>query len=111
MRPSAHHSTTASVVYRQYPSRNAAEPISAVRVPVNTKATSGLVLYLAADCNDMGCAHRVERILHALGDTGIIAEQDAREKRGLRFRHAMRLRDDVLGVRFECTPRKRGEPC
>ena len=50
------------------------------RDAVNLNATSGLVLHLAADRDDMGCARRVERILHILGNTGIVAEQDASEQ-------------------------------
>jgi hypothetical protein len=54
---------------------------------------------VTADGNDMGRACRTKGILHAMGYAGIIAKQDAREERRLRFRHAERLRDDVLSVR------------
>jgi hypothetical protein len=74
------------------------------RDTVNTNAASGLVLHLAAYCYDMGRACRAESVLHALGDASVIAEQDASEKRSLRFGHAKRLRDDVLGASFERTP-------
>jgi hypothetical protein len=76
------HPLTAHVVYRQHPSRNVTEPISAVRIPVNTNATSGLVLHLAADCHDVRRARRAECILYRLGD-------------------AKRSRDDVFRVGLE----------
>jgi hypothetical protein len=38
-------------------------------------------------------ARHAESILHTLGDSGIIAEQDARKERGLRF--GKDLRDDA----------------
>jgi len=47
MCPSARHSMAAPVVYQQYSSRDVAEPTSAARVPVDKKATSGLVIALA----------------------------------------------------------------
>ena len=72
---------------------------ASTRDAVNTNPTSGLVLHLAAYCYDMRRAGRAERILHALGDAGIVAEQDAGEERGLRLRQD--LRDDVLGARLE----------
>jgi NAD(P)-dependent dehydrogenase (short-subunit alcohol dehydrogenase family) len=58
----------------------------------------------------MGRACRAEGVLYTLGDDRVVAEQNTPEKRGLRFGHAKRLRDDVLGARLERTPRKRGEP-
>jgi hypothetical protein len=52
--------------------------------------------YLARYRNDVRCARRAERILHALGNARIVAEQDAGEERRLWFRE--NLRDDILGV-------------
>jgi hypothetical protein len=54
-----------------------------------------------ASCTCMGMPAPSRRIL---------AEQNAGEQRGLRFRHAKRLCDDVFRMRLERTPRKRGEP-
>ncbi len=50
------------------------------RDTVNTNVISGLVLHLAADCDDMESARRAERILHTIGYARIIAEQDAHEQ-------------------------------
>ena len=59
----------------------------------------GSVPVLPTDRDQMACACRAERILHIFGNAGVIAEQDAREERGLRF--GQDLRDDVLGARLE----------
>jgi len=71
---------TTFVIDRQHQSRNAAELTCEARVPVNTKATSGLVLHLAANGNDMRRACRAKGILHTLGYAGIVAQQDAGEE-------------------------------
>jgi hypothetical protein len=47
----------------------------------------------------MGRACGAECIVHALGNAGIVAEQDAGEQRGLRFGED--VRDDVLGMSLE----------
>ena len=62
---------------------------------VNTNATSGLVLHLAADCQNMGRASDAKRFLQTWWNTSIITQQNASEERGLRFRDAKRLRDDA----------------
>jgi hypothetical protein len=68
-----------------------------------------LVLHLAPVRHDMGRARRAERILHALWDVGIVAEQNAGEQQGLRSGRAGRLHDGIL-ARLERTPRKRDGP-
>ena len=53
---------------------------ASTRDAVNTNITSGLVLHLAGDGNDVRRARRAKGVLHALGDARIVAEQDAREE-------------------------------
>ena len=81
---------------------------ASTRDAVNTNVTSGLVLHLAAYCDDMGCARRAESLLRALGDAGIVAQQDAGEKRSLRFGDAKRPRDDVFRVGLEREQPRKG---
>ena len=88
-------------MYRHHPSRNVTEPISAVRIPVNTKTTSGLVLHLAADRDDVGRACRAKGILHTMGYAEILAKQDAHKEQGLRLKHAKCLHDDALDTHLE----------
>ena len=59
----------------------------------------GLCSIIAPDRDHVRCARRAKGVLHTLGDAGIIAEQDAREERSLRFGES--LRDDILGARLE----------
>ncbi len=56
----------------------------------------------------MGRARDAKRFLQTFRDTGIIAQQNASEKRSLRL--GENLRNHILGARLERTPRKRGEP-
>ena len=70
----------ASVIYPQHTSQSVAATTFAAMVPVNTNVTSGLVLHLAADGNDVRRARRTECIFHTLGDAGIVTEQDTGEE-------------------------------
>ena len=72
---------------------------ASTRDVVNANVTSGLVLHLAADRQDVGCARDTKCFLQTLWHTRIIAQQDASEQRRLRF--GKDLRDDVLGTRLE----------
>jgi hypothetical protein len=47
----------------------------------------------------MGCARGAKGVLHALGNARVVAEQNTREERGLRFRKD--VGDDVLGMSLE----------
>ena len=60
-------------------SRIAGVPL--VSILIDMKITSGLVLELAGDGNDMRRARRTKGILHALGYARIVAEQNARKER------------------------------
>ena len=47
----------------------------------------------------MRCARRAKVLLHTLGNARVIAQQDASEKRSLRF--GQDLHDGIVGVRLE----------
>ncbi len=57
---------TTFIIDRPHQPRNAVELTYDARGWVNTNATSGLVLHLAADRDDMRCARPAERLLHTL---------------------------------------------
>ena len=65
---------------------------------------AGLGLYLARYCYYVGGTGTAKLVLYIRRQTGLVAEQNACQQRGLRLRQ--NVRDDFVGARFESEDRR-----